>query len=135
MLLVWFTVPEYSNTSIIVGLDLLLSLRNSHLAGLNNMFHFYVHCSSKSRSACNLWQSSAVLMVVYSNASTKYSLILHLILAGKSLIKHKKSTEPNTEPCSTPEVTSDGLLWYPSTTTCCFLSESSKWYNYPIVNY
>ena len=58
--------------------------------------------------------------------SSAYSLTLHLISAGKSLIKHKKSYGPNAEPCGTTEVTSDGLLCMMSSSNHLLLSLRKK---------
>ena len=91
-----------------------VTLRTWLLEGLKFISHIFSHFSRLSRSLCEL-------RARYIAVSSAKSLTLDLTCSGRSIIYTRKSIEPRTEPCGTPEETGIQFEFTLLMTTACFL--------------
>ena len=89
----------------------------SHLFGLNDIFQYFFHCCSLSRSSCRICLSCIVCMFLYKRVSSAKSREMESTFCGMSFMYSKDKRGPRTLPCGTPDVTGAGPDVCPSTST------------------
>ena len=90
-----------------------------HLAMLNLSCHLSSHSCSLLRSSWKTLQSWTLAIYLYITQSSANRRTVDDVCSAKSLIRIRKSSSPNTEPCSTPDFTAAASDVSPSTTTLC----------------
>ena len=113
------TTPSSSYPKTIFICRACVHLIMLHLALLNFSCHLSPHSCSWLRSSWRTLQSWTLANCLYITQSSANRRTVDDVCSAKSLLKIRKSSGPNTEPCGTPDFTAAASDVSPSTTPLC----------------